>query len=273
MTLNETLKYMETQIPLKEATVNGVNNVLNSQGLSNEIKISQGQGQNIVINGKEYSKPVGDKALNIILMQTHPDKTQGLDKNKILQNVINSLSGIDSGSISQSIQQNMSLPAQSNGNQINVNAQNSTDVATTNNQQPNPPAPVENQQSTELALVQQANTEIANTSNQISNTPIPNFDKFNEMSNLLSNDLDKILAATKTLANSLNNNPTIQQNEQLQQNIQNLNNTINDDEKKSAGFKNFLKGLGGFLGKAANFAAGVAGTFLGSMAGGMGAAK
>jgi len=313
MTLEETLKYMESR--LQETSVNGLNQIINSQNLSNEIKIQQGQGNDIIINGIKYPGPIGKTALNTIAMQIHPDKTQGLSKDQILKNVITATAGINKGSIGKSIQQNMSLPQPANSNQnlpanqgqnqliikkngqeLSPESQEYKELQTVAqkvgiekaqqmyqqqgyNVEFTPPTQLEDNRAQTQALpppqesINELSTSVSKNTPALINTEIPNFDKFNELSELLNNDLDKILVSVKTLANTLNNNPTIQQNQQLQQNIQNLDNTIDDDEDKSNGFKNFLKGFGSLLKGGLNTVAGMAGNFIGGIASGMGAAK
>lgn len=303
MNLKETLRYMEAQIPLKETSLNGVNSVLNSQGLSNEIKISQGQGQNIVINGKEYPKSTGEKVLSIILMQTHPDKTQGLDKNKILQNVINSLSGIDNGNISNSIKQNMSSSqsASSNQNQLIIK-KNGQELAPESQEYKElqivaqkvgidkaqqmykqqgydikftPPTQLEDNRAQTQALpppqesINELSTEVNKNTPALVSTEIPNFDKFNELSNLLNNDLNKISDSLDGLIKSLT--PSLQNNPQAQQAIKQIEETKNDD-KTLRSWKGW-SGLGNLLKGALNTVAGIAGNFIGGIASGMGGAR
>lgn len=303
MNLKETLRYMEAQIPLKETSLNGVNSVLNSQGLSNEIKISQGQGQNIVINGKEYPKSTGEKVLSIILMQTHPDKTQGLDKNKILQNVINSLSGIDNGNISNSIKQNMSSSqsASSNQNQLIIK-KNGQELAPESQEYKElqivaqkvgidkaqqmykqqgydikftPPTQLEDNRAQTQALpppqesINELSTEVNKNTPALVSTEIPNFDKFNELSNLLNNDLNKISDSLDGLIKSLT--PSLQNNPQAQQAIKQIEETKNDD-KTLRSWKGW-SGLGNLLKGALNAVAGIAGNFIGGIASGMGGAR
>lgn len=311
MNLKETLRYMEAQIPLKEASLNGVNSVLNSQGLSNEIKISQGQGQNIVINGKEYPKSTGEKVLSIILMQTHPDKTQGLDKNKILQNVINSLSGIDNGNISNSIKQNMNSSQSVNSNQNQLVNQNQNQLIIKKNGQEltpesqeykelqivtqkvgiekaqqmykqqgydiefTPPTQLEDNRAKTQALpppqesINELSTEVNKNTPALISTEIPNFDKFNELSNLLNNDLNKISDSLDGLIKSLT--PSLQNNPQAQQAIKQIEETKNND-KTLRSWKGW-GAIGNLLKGALNTVAGVAGNFIGGIASGMGGAR
>ena len=305
MNLKETLRYMEAQIPLKEASLNGVNSVLNSQGLSNEIKISQGQGQNIVINGKEYPKSTGEKVLSIILMQTRPDKTQGLDKNKILQNIINSLSGIDNGNISNSIKQNMSSSQSVNSNQnqnqliIKMNGQElapesqeykklqtvAQKVGIEKAQQMyqqqgykvefTPPTQLEDNRAKTQALpppqesINELSTEVNKNTPALISTEIPNFDKFNELSNLLNNDLNKISDSLDGLIKSLT--PSLQNSPQAQQAIKQIEETKNND-KTLRSWKGW-GAIGNLLKGALNTVAGVAGNFIGGIASGMGGAR
>lgn len=305
MNLKETLRYMEAQIPLKEASLNGVNSVLNSQGLSNEIKISQGQGQNIVINGKEYPKSTGNKVLSIILMQTHPDKTQGLDKNKILQNIINSLSGIDNGNISNSIKQNMNSSQSINSNQnqnqliIKMNGQElapesqeykelqtvAQKVGIEKAQQMyqqqgykvefTPPTQLEDNRAKTQVLpppqesINELSTEVNKNTPALISTEIPNFDKFNELSNLLNNDLNKISDSLDGLIKSLT--PSLQNSPQAQQAIKQIEETKNND-KTLRSWKGW-GAIGNLLKGALNTAAGVAGNFIGGIASGMGGAR
>lgn len=311
MTLKETLKYMETQIPLKEASVNGVNEVLNHQGLTNEIKIQQGQGNDIIINGIKYPGDIGQKALTTILKKTHPDYNKGLNKDQILQNVISATNGINKGSIGKSIQQNMNSSQSANPNQVQSANQDQNQLAIKKNGQEllpdsneykeiqevvqkvgiekaqqmyqqqgynvefTPPTQLEDNRAETQALpppqesINELSTEVDKNTSALINTEIPNFDKFNELSNLLNNDLNKISDSLDGLIKSLS--PSLQNNPQAQQAIQQIEETKKNDKtwrdwKGWSSIGNFLKG-------ALNTVAGMAGNFIGGIASGMGAAK
>lgn len=299
MTLKETLKYMESQIPLKEASVNGVNNVLNSKGLSNEIKIQQGQDNDVIINGIKYPGETGQKALNKIAMQIHPDTTQGLNKDQILKNVNTAINEIQQNmNSSQPANSNQNLPANQDQNQL---------IIKKNGQELSPESPdykelqtavqkygiekaqqmyqqynVEFTPSTQLednkaetqALppqesINELSTEVNKNTPALINTEIPNFDKFNELSNLLNNDLNKISDSLDGLIKSLS--PSLQNNPQAQQAIKQIEETKKND-KTWRDWKGWSS-IGKFLKGALNTVAGMAGNFIGGIASGMGAAK
>lgn len=309
MTLKETLKYMESQVHLQEANVDGVNNVLNHQGLTNEIKIQQGQGNDVIINGIKYPGDIGQKALNKILKKTHPDYNKGLNKDQILQNVITATAEINKGSIGKSIRGNMNssqsansnqnLPANQDQNQIVVKQNGKVITPTpedikaiqdsiqkngleqtqqTYQQQGytiefTPPTQLEDNRAETQALpppqesINELSTEVNKNTPALINTEIPNFDKFNELSNLLNNDLNKISDSLDGLIKSLS--PSLQNNPQAQQAIQQIEETKKNDKtwrdwKGWSSIGNFLKG-------ALNTVAGMAGNFIGGIASGMGA--
>lgn len=311
MTLKETLKYMESQVHLQEASVDGVNSVLNHQGLTNEIKIQQGKGNDVIINGIKYPGDIGQKALAEILKKTHPDYNKGLNKDQILQNVIRATNGINKGSIGKSIQQNINLPQSTNFNQNLPANQGQNQLAIKKNGQDllpdsneykeiqavvqkvgiekaqqmyqqqgynvefTPPTQLENNRAETQALpppqesINELSTEVNKNTPALINTEIPNFDKFNELSNLLNNDLNKISDSLDGLIKSLT--PSLQNNPQAQQAIQQIEETKKNDKtwrdwKGWSSIGNFLKG-------ALNTVAGMAGNFIGGIASGMGAAK
>lgn len=277
MTLEETLKYMESQVHLWEAVeVDKVNGILNQQGLSNEIKIQQGQDNDVIINGIKYPGETGQKALNAVLKNTYPDYTNGLDKNQILNNVNTALNGI---------QQNMNSSQSANPNQAQIT--NTQLAIRQNGEVANPPAPnadgtngqnpsndidVANQSSLP-AVQQQQTTEVTPQDIQAVEkelTELKDITPSSEVNSGLSDeDLEKQIADQSKkaqeyldrisyltdLANRLLKDPKLAE-------ASNKNKKI----KQKLGGNGFLKGL-------LNTAAGVVGNFIGGIASGMGAAK
>lgn len=271
MTLEETLKYMESQVHLQEKiSLRAMDNLLSSQDLKNIINIQQGQGNDIIINGKKYPSNIGQEALKRISTQIQNGSTNRLGKDQILNNIINDISYIDNGSIRDSIQQNMSSTQSAGSNQIPPANQGQNQQ---NNEQELSPESEDNSAETQALPPQESITELSTEVNKdtpaLINTEIPNFDKFNELSNLLNNDLNKISDSLDGLIKSLT--PSLQNNPQAQQAIQQIEETKKNDKtwrdwKGWSSIGNFLKG-------ALNTVAGMAGNFIGGIASGMGAAK
>lgn len=312
MNLKETLKYMENQTHLQEKiSLEAMDNLLSSQDLKNIINIQQGPGNDIIINGKKYPGNIGQTALKRIAIQIKSGSTNGLGKDQILNNIINTVSDIDGGSIINSIKQNMSSsqPVNSNQNQpvnqgqnqliIKMNGQElapesqeykelqtvAQKVGIEKAQQMyqqqgykvefTPPTQLEDNRAQTQALpppqesINELSTEVNKNTPALVSTEIPNFDKFNELSNLLNNDLNKISDSLDGLIKSLT--PSLQNNPQAQQAIKQIEETKNND-KTLRSWKGW-GAIGNLLKGALNTVAGVAGNFIGGIASGMGGAR
>lgn len=314
MNLKETLRYMESQAHLQERqlSIDSINSILNKKGLSNIIKIQQGQGNNVIINGITYpggDDSIANKLLRAIMLQLHDDKM--IDNSTILQNIIKNTSGIDGGSLSKSIQRNMNSAQAVNSNQnqlvnhnqnqliIKMNGQELTpesqeykelqtvaqkvgiEKAQQMYQQQGykveftPPTQLEDNRTKTQALpppqesINELSTEVNKNTPALVSTEIPNFDKFNELSNLLNNDLNKISDSLDGLIKSLT--PSLQNNPQAQQAIKQIEETKNND-KTLRSWKGW-GAIGNLLKGALNTVAGVAGNFIGGIASGMGGAR
>ena len=312
MNLKETLRYMENRAHLQEnISLEAMDNLLSSQDLKNIINIQQGPGNDIIINGKKYPGNIGQTALKRIATQITSGSTNGLGKDQILNNIINTVSDIDGGSIINSIKQNMSSsqPVNSNQNQpvnqgqnqliIKMNGQElapesqeykelqtvAQKVGIEKAQQMyqqqgykvefTPPTQLEDNRAQTQALpppqesINELSTEVNKNTPALVSTEIPNFDKFNELSNLLNNDLNKISDSLDGLIKSLT--PSLQNNPQAQQAIKQIEETKNND-KTLRSWKGW-GAIGNLLKGALNTVAGVAGNFIGGIASGMGGAR
>ena len=312
MNLKETLRYMENQTHLQEKiSLEAMDNLLSSQNLKNIINIQQGPGNDIIINGKKYPGNIGQTALKRIAIQIKNGSTNGLGKDQILNNIINTVSDIDGGSIINSIKQNMNSSQSVNSNQnqpvnqgqnqliIKMNGQElapesqeykelqtvAQKVGIEKAQQMyqqqgykvefTPPTQLEDNRAQTQALpppqesINELSTEVNKNTPALVSTEIPNFDKFNELSNLLNNDLNKISDSLDGLIKSLT--PSLQNNPQAQQAIKQIEETKNND-KTLRSWKGW-GAIGNLLKGALNTVAGVAGNFIGGIASGMGGAR
>ena len=312
MNLKETLRYMENRAHLQEKiSLEAMDNLLSSQNLKNIINIQQGPGNDIIINGKTYPGNIGQTALKRIAIQIKSGSTNGLGKDQILNNIINTVSDIDGGSIINSIKQNMSSSQSVNSNQnqpvnqgqnqliIKMNGQElapesqeykelqtvAQKVGIEKAQQMyqqqgykvefTPPTQLEDNRAQTQALpppqesINELSTEVNKNTPALVSTEIPNFDKFNELSNLLNNDLNKISDSLDGLIKSLT--PSLQNNPQAQQVIKQIEETKNND-KTLRSWKGW-GAIGNLLKGALNTVAGVAGNFIGGIASGMGGAR
>ena len=312
MNLKETLKYMENRAHLQEKiSLEAMDNLLSSQDLKNIINIQQGPGNDIIINGKKYPGNIGQTALKRIATQIQSGSTNGLGKDQILNNIINTVSDIDGGSIINSIKQNMNSSQSVNSNQnqpvnqgqnqliIKMNGQElapesqeykelqtvAQKVGIEKAQQMyqqqgykvefTPPTQLEDNRAQTQALpppqesINELSTEVNKNTPALVSTEIPNFDKFNELSNLLNNDLNKISDSLDGLIKSLT--PSLQNNPQAQQAIKQIEETKNND-KTLRSWKGW-GAIGNLLKGALNTVAGVAGNFIGGIASGMGGAR
>ena len=312
MNLKETLRYMENRAHLQEKiSLEAMDNLLSSQGLKNIINIQQGPGNDIIINGKKYPGNIGQTALKRIAIQIKSGSTNGLGKDQILNNIINTVSDIDGGSIINSIKQNMSSSQHVNSNQnqpvnqgqnqliIKMNGQElapesqeykelqtvAQKVGIEKAQQMyqqqgykvefTPPTQLEDNRAQTQALpppqesINELSTEVNKNTPALVSTEIPNFDKFNELSNLLNNDLNKISDSLDGLIKSLT--PSLQNSPQAQQAIKQIEETKNND-KTLRSWKGW-GAIGNLLKGALNTVAGVAGNFIGGIASGMGGAR
>lgn len=312
MNLKETLRYMENRAHLQEKiSLEAMDNLLSSQDLKNIINIQQGPGNDIIINGKKYPGNIGQTALKRIAIQIKSGSTNGLGKDQILNNIINTVSDIDGGSIINSIKQNMSSSQHVNSNQnqpvnqgqnqliIKMNGQElapesqeykelqtvAQKVGIEKAQQMyqqqgykvefTPPTQLEDNRAQTQALpppqesINELSTEVNKNTPALVSTEIPNFDKFNELSNLLNNDLNKISDSLDGLIKSLT--PSLQNSPQAQQAIKQIEETKNND-KTLRSWKGW-GAIGNLLKGALNTVAGVAGNFIGGIASGMGGAR
>ena len=306
MNLKETLRYMESQVHLQEKiSLDAMDNLLSSQNLKNIINIQQGQGNDIIINGKKYPGNIGQTALKRIATQIQSGSNIGLGKDQILNNIINAVSDIDGGSIINSIKQNMNSSQSVNSNQnqnqliIKMNGQElapesqeykelqtvAQKVGIEKAQQMyqqrgykvefTPPTQLEDNRAKTQALpppqesINELSTEVNKNTPALVSTEIPNFDKFNELSNLLNNDLNKISDSLDGLIKSLT--PSLQKSPQAQQAIKQIEETKNND-KTLRSWKGW-GAIGNLLKGALNTVAGVAGNFIGGIASGMGGAR
>ena len=312
MNLKETLKYMENRAHLQEKiSLEAMDNLLSSQDLKNIINIQQGPGNDIIINGKKYPGNIGQTALKRIATQIQSGSTNGLGKDQILNNIINTVSDIDGGSIINSIKQNMNSSQSVNSNQnqpvnqgqnqliIKMNGQELAPESQEYNElqtvaqkvgiekaqqmyqqqgykvEFTPPTQLEDNRAQTQALpppqesINELSTEVNKNTPALVSTEIPNFDKFNELSNLLNNDLNKISDSLDGLIKSLT--PSLQNNPQAQQAIKQIEETKNND-KTLRSWKGW-GAIGNLLKGALNTVAGVAGNFIGGIASGMGGAR